>query len=498
MESKKNQIIITNKKITDFYSKNKHIDIEKVNLLYIDLLTHITDSDISNNTVANDIIRTLTEQNKDIHNIISIMNMNTEIYKNTNNNIKSDMENIKLLLSNMTSSFLTKIYETKDIYINEFRNLLKSNDNQQLISITSSIEKYNQTLSDKLLLLLNDIIPKSHSSYFENIISIFRNDINSIFDKKNTALTIDNVSLIVENKSNTLIQNINEQIIKYISNSENNLTANINNIKEITNTNHSIQDKINQELLLYLNKNKNSASKGIIGEEKLHVVLNELFPTADIINTTGKTASGDFILKRTNKPTILIENKLYSTNVDKHEIDKFIRDINKNKCHGIFISEQSGIVGKDNFQIDIHDNFILVYIHKCNYESYKINTAINIIDIVSSKINHIHDKNATIPNDILTNINNEFQAFIISKEKLITTFKDFHKKTIEQLNDINLPSLDFFLSSYYANNKKNNILCDICKKYNTDNLKSLARHKHSCKNKKEIASNSTDEDIKTP
>ena len=41
MESKKNQIIITNKKITDFYSNNKYIDIEKVNLLYIDLLTHI-------------------------------------------------------------------------------------------------------------------------------------------------------------------------------------------------------------------------------------------------------------------------------------------------------------------------------------------------------------------------------------------------------------------------------------------------------------------------
>ena len=64
---------------------------------------------------------------------------------------------------------------------------------------------------------------------------------------------------------------------------------------------------------------------------------------------------------------------------------------------------------------------------------------------------------------------------------------------MEQLTEINLPNLELFLSNYYANNKKNLLICDICKKYETDNLRSLARHKHSCKSKKEIINESSSE-----
>jgi hypothetical protein len=501
----KTSLVITNKKIIDFYSKNKHVDIEKINLLFIDLLNNIADSTINNPSVVNDIMRTLSDQNKDINNIISLVSINSEIYKNdintfknictsTNDSIKNDIENIKLLLTNMTSTFISKIYETKDSYINEFKSLFMSFDNQQILNISSTIEKHNQNLSDKLILLINDIIPKNQSLYFENIISLFKNDINKLFEKNQTSnINIDNISSIIDSKYNILVQNIHEHFLKYISLSEDRLTNNINSFKETSYKNFNIQDTINNELITYLNKHKSSASKGIQGEEILYSTLMQLFPSAEIINTTGKTASGDFILKRNNKPTILFENKLYNINVKKEETDKFFRDINKNKCHGIFMSQQSGIVGKDNFQIDFHDGFILIYIHNLYNEPYKINIAVNIIDILSSKINSIDDIQTTIPKDILTAINNELQTFFINKEKILVSLKDFYKKTTEQLNDFQLPSLENFLSSYYANNKKNIIFCDLCKKFNTDNLRSLARHKHSCKNKKEITTNTSDE-----
>lgn len=97
----------------------------------------------------------------------------------------------------MTFTFISKIYESKDSYINEFKSLFMSFDNQQILNISSTIEKYNQNLSDKLIILINDIIPKNQSLYFENIISIFKNDINKLFEKNHTSnINIDNISSI--------------------------------------------------------------------------------------------------------------------------------------------------------------------------------------------------------------------------------------------------------------------------------------------------------------
>jgi hypothetical protein len=39
--------------------------------------------------------------------------------------------------------------------------------------------------------------------------------------------------------------------------------------------------------------------------------LTSLFPSSEIINTTGEVGSGDFILNRKDKVKILLENKLY-------------------------------------------------------------------------------------------------------------------------------------------------------------------------------------------
>lgn len=55
----------------------------------IDLLNNIADSTINNPSVVNDIMRTLSDQNKDINNIISLVSINSEIYKNDINTFKN-------------------------------------------------------------------------------------------------------------------------------------------------------------------------------------------------------------------------------------------------------------------------------------------------------------------------------------------------------------------------------------------------------------------------
>jgi hypothetical protein len=80
----------------------------------------------------------------------------------------------------------------------------------------------------------------------------------------------------------------------------------------------------------------------------------------------AEKASGDFMLKRINKPAILIETKDYANNVPKEETDKFIRDVAQQKCNGIFLSQSSGISLKENYQIEFN-KAQLVYIHNCDY-----------------------------------------------------------------------------------------------------------------------------------
>ena len=160
-----------------------------------------------------------------------------------------------------------------------------------------------------------------------------------------------------------------------------------------------------------------------------------------------------------------------------------MRDIENTKHHGIFISEHSGIVGKHNFQIDIHNKNILIYIHNCDYDIEKIKLAINTIDTLSNKLIDLNTDNKSISVDLIKNINIDYHTFLIQRDNLLNNIKDNYKKTLDILTNMKLPTLEIYLSTYFADNKKNKILCTHCKIYETDNLRSLARHTNTCKNK---------------
>ena len=51
---------------------------------------------------------------------------------------------------------------------------------------------------------------------------------------------------------------------------------------------------------------------------------------------------------------------------------------------------------------------------------------------------------------------------------------------MDQHKDLVLPSLELYLSEYFATSKKNILTCDICKVYQETNLMSLSRHKAAC------------------
>ena len=173
-------------------------------------------------------------------------------------------------------------------------------------------------------------------------------------------------------------------------------------------------------------------------------------------------ASGDFIMKRLDKPSILFENKEYDNNIPKDEIAKFIRDIDTQNMNGIFISQYSGIAFKQNFQIDLNKGNVLVYIQNCEYSTEKIKMAVDIIDTLSVKIQELNleDENNSISKETLDDINEEYLAFINQKESMITFLKDFQKKMTTQIEDLKLPVLDKYLEPKSAYVKDRIFICD--------------------------------------
>ena len=218
----------------------------------------------------------------------------------------------------------------------------------------------------------------------------------------------------------------------------------------------------------------------------VETILNKMYPTAEIINATAFKASGDFIIKRTDGPDIMIENKNYEANINIDEIKKFIRDANEVKTHAIMMSQFSGIVSKPNGFIEINDGKVLIYLHNVDYSQDKIKMAIDIIDNLSVKLDEIsnleENSGYTISKDSLERINDEYQKFQNQKETLTITVKDMNKKLLSQLDDFKLPNLSVYLNDKFASIQNQQHICEFCNApFQTK--RSLASHKKIHKTK---------------
>ena len=111
---------------------------------------------------------------------------------------------------------------------------------------------------------------------------------------------------------------------------------------------------------------------------------------------------------------VMVENKCYTNNVPAIEVEKFIRDIENNNCHGVFISQNSGIATKSHFDINFHGENILVYLHNVNYDKDKIYNAVQMIDIISSRVD-LKAVNMNISKEIMDVIKKELLEFLVKQ-----------------------------------------------------------------------------------
>lgn len=448
MESKAlTELVTTSKKTLKFYNKYRNIDFVHMNEILVDLLNRVITS------MSDDISSSLT---KDLIETVNQIGKEMKLVKESVD--KSNKEVI--------SNILLKLYEQKADYVNEMRLLIEKSDSENLLKIIDKMEK-------EQLKLITDVIPKTNTEYYDKYELMLKNFKDEIKETSN----IDSL----EKKHYEMIKSIESSLINYLSKSEERIQTNMNEIKTLNIINSEVQKELNTNLTSHINKYSNSTYKGQLAENKIEELICGIYKSAEVVKTTKESKSGDIILKRKDMLPILFEVKDYVANVPIHEIDKFIRDINDNDMSGVMLSISSGVSNKHNFQIDItQNNNICIFIHNMDYDTEKLRLAVDIIDNLGSKLKQ-NKNNMTITNETIEQINNEYKTFILKRELAINHIKESTKKTIQYIEEMELKSLNNYLSSKFSFKNSSTLKCELCNNFVGTNLKSLAVHKRKCK-----------------
>ena len=472
---------LQNKFIWEFYDEHKNLNFEDMNILFIQIMQKLIEN--SNPSFNINVVSQLLDNVKNLQTQVS--NVSDMFSKNN-----SDMN------SNITMKFL----EFKREYIEDIKMILSNNTSEKIAPI---IKEYNDTILDKTRIMFSEIIPKNQEIISKDIENSMKNLHSSINQDTNILLknsvnkeTLDNFINSLEEKFSKTIVNSQNIFNSIISSSENRLENRLSELKDISKTNISSQTLLQSNVSELLKKMENSSSKGKISENILFNILQSIYPTAEINSVGGSKETGDIMLIRKDKPTILFENKNYDKNVIQEEVKKFLRDVELQNCSGIMLAQHYGITNKENFEIEMNNNNVLVYLHRVEYDADKIKAAVDIIDHFKSKlvdVNKIGGDDINIDKDVLDEINKEYQMFIANKLSHIKTIKDCQQRLLTQIEEIKIPNLEHFLSKLYASSSKEDI-CEYCN-YVAKNPRALVAHQRGCSLKKEISSDKSKTNI---
>lgn len=474
----------TNPRICQFYKENPSLHFDSVNLLFIELFEKV------------------------LHNLNHTMSvtLQSQILDNVNE-IKSSMFQLKDTLSNKENEFTHQMLNLKNTYVNDLQLILQNNNIQQILPL---LEKQNTQFIQNTQHIFNDMIPKSQSPYYMQIQDSIRGFYKSISDDTRILLNYADRSNgmkeyigTMEQKLSSMIQNLQHPIHTYIQSTE-------EKFKDQLQQNQLIQQQWVTEIsdLLSQQTQKQVSTSPVLSdsfapEKNIQSLLNKKYNTAEIYNlksslfpkqsiqdAASPPANTDYyLMKRTQLPKIFIQSVDSPTNLSTEDIQSFLHYMHQHTSHGILLSQKSGISNKSNFQIDIDQQRLILYIHNVDYSFEKIKSAIDIIDHLSVKLTEFQHENETntnsiISKEVLDEINKDFQTFIRQKENTITLLKDQHRQALNSLDDFQMPCLSKYLSTKYATNTvTHGLKCDVCQLFLANNLKALAAHKRGCNRK---------------
>ena len=88
-----------------------------------------------------------------------------------------------------------------------------------------------------------------------------------------------------------------------------------------------------------------------------------------------------------------------------------------------------------------------------------------------------------INNEIIKEINNEYQKFVVQRNSLTETLRLFNRDMTKQISQLEFPELSKLLTQQFTSTEASVFKCEYCKIKVYKNAKALAKHVQTCKNK---------------
>lgn len=466
-ETSEDMLIITDESVIEFYKSNPNLDFTEMNLLLVNILKQLS-------TNLND----------------SLMdNINTKILKSLTN-LSQDVSLLKQNDNKMELLFATQTREIIKEYIDSIKSSILNQQSSTTEVISKDIERNNDLLIGKTQLIISELLPK-HINSIPTCITSSISDLKTFLSQDINSLKQQQTDNSIETRLQTIMNNIQQSVSNQLQYSEINTANSIAKIGEKITEQQVTQNALQTDLNAFLNKYRNVSSvKGAVSENELYFLLQKVFPTDEIIDTHAETACCDFRVNRLNreKPSILFENKDYELTVKTEEIKKFERDLQLQKTHGIFISQSSNITFKHNFQIDIINGLIHVYLTNNNYNVEFVQTAVFIIDSLSSKLSYLIDlqeqrsETFLFTSEDLNSLLKLHTEFTSEKQEIIEHIKSSSKKTIEMIEKLHIAAIqDILVKNRKLETGNNELKCKTCNVFVGKNKASLAAHTKACK-----------------
>ncbi len=456
-------LVVNDERVLNFYKTHSFIDFETANVLLVEMLERILQK---NNDNRDDILLSYI---KKIDSNFGMLNNNLsdvrEDVKQSSQSIVNLQTTLSTIPTNLTDNLTSKLTTFRENQVKELERILDSNNHNNADAFdkklkTELVEQIRSLFDNNM----NNKIEKSLTQFEKTFRDDFKSYLKEIERSDSPQSILDSFNSNLQIKCDSLqqfIQRCHEQIDK----TTNSHTETLNLVQT------------------HFDRQKNSTFKGKDSEIKLEEGLNASFPDCQITNTTGIAKAGDFLIERNNKQSIMIENKDYKANVPKDEIEKFIRDVEEQNVNGILISQKSGICRKKNFQIDIHNGKIIVFIHHLDYNFDNIRLAVEVIDNLSNSLKDYGQDSVDIklPLDIVKKINEEYLNFITQKTNLLDNLKKYNKSMTTLINEMQFPELSNILSQHFTSTEQSLYKCEYCNYRVFKSKKALTKHIQTCK-----------------
>jgi hypothetical protein len=464
-------LLLKNPRIYDFYKNNPQYDFEKMNHLLVDLLEKFQEK--INPAFDQSFATRLLEQMGEIQ---------------------------KQLMKQQTDQqleYYKQLGEIRKQHLDEMQTLVANHHNEK---VQPFLTQYTEQLYEKISLCQRE------NPLWETSIANLKQDIQNVIQ-----------NLSAHHGGTSSMGSSSDMMNQYVRTIEDKFSQNFTSFQTFTNQmimstenrlrddlrmqQHKIEDMsqrskdqehMHNQVNELLRKMDNSSSKGKISETMLSHVLNQMYPMGDIQSVGTTKETGDFMMKRDNKPTILFENKNYDRNVGQEEVQKFLRDVDTQQCAGILLAQHYGIANKSNYEIHLYQGKVCVYLHQVNYSPEKIKIAVDIIDHLSHFIDASGFKSEaiTVDKEFLDQINKEYQSFAQQKMTQLKTIKEYSAKLTSQLDEMKMPQLEQWLCKYYSHSFSKDNQCIYCG-FEAKSSGGLTSHLRSCVAKKKSLESTT-------